>query len=625
VTAPRVAVLLWSWLCLGIAAAAPAPQMTPVFCFESAEFVLDDTPLPEVPNATAVPLTPPGPDAPWVPVSLPDDWYVSRPGVTGIGWYHIVFDLPPPGPYVGQSFFLPRGSSRLSSFFMNGELATTTFIQGDQRAMNWDEPMRFAMSPSLLRPGHNDLYIRVSATANLRPGLSRVYLGPSGKVLVRYFQRWALQVDSLRLFGGAAAVAGILALAFWYRIRTDTVMFWFGLTALGWALIAFPPLGPRFGNQGLLAQVVVFPMRFAYAAPLLIACLRLGGVRLKLVEPALWLFTLGGALIMPFGDEETRATIITVWSGVYLVALVALLGWLIAARIHERTVSFWLLIAAVLIAVVLNVHDYGRWMGWFDYDGPTLAHFHVPLVLAAIGATIVGHQVRAIDAAARANVELEARIVEKTRELEANYQRVREAEQERALAGERRRIMADMHDGVGASLLGVLSMIRAQVPWPRIEGRVNEAILELRLAVDSLEPVEGDFGVVLANVRHRMRETIEDSGVRLVWQVGEVPSVDYLTPRAILTIERIVLETISNALRHARANTITVRTEVDEGGWLRVLILDDGTGFDPATVQRGRGLENMASRAHGLGGRVEIVSDRGGTSVTLGLPLSARV
>src|SRR5258705_1974787 len=50
-----------------------------------------------------------------------------------------------------------------------------------------------------------------------------------------------------------------------------------------------------------------------------------------------------------------------------------------------------------------------------------------------------------------------------------------------------------------------------------------------------LDPVDGDLGVVLGNVRDRMREPIEESGVRLIWEVGELPTV---TPKAILAIPR---------------------------------------------------------------------------------------
>jgi signal transduction histidine kinase len=118
-----------------------------------------------------------------------------------------------------------------------------------------------------------------------------------------------------------------------------------------------------------------------------------------------------------------------------------------------------------------------------------------------------------------------------------------------------------------------------------------------------------------------MRELIEDSGVRFVWQVAELPPIDNLTPRAILSTQRIVLEAIVNALQHARASTITVQTQVDCRGLL-IRVMDDGTGFELAKVRRGRGLANLHNRARSIGAGVEIESSTQlGTSVTLTLPL----
>jgi signal transduction histidine kinase len=605
--------VLLSLAMLEHAAAQIAFRATPVFAFTAADFVLGNS------------LNPPGDGAPWRNVDLPDNWYVTRPGVAGIGWYRVEFEMPP-GPYSIHTLYLPRGSARSCAFFLNGNLVTTTRVQGDARALNWDEPLRFAVSPALLRAGRNVLYARVDAVANLRQGLASFTLGPSEIVLPGYFRRWALQVDSLRMFGGAAFAAALIAFAFWARRRSDAIMLWFGITALAWAFMSVSWFSPRFGNWGLAADVAVFPLRFAYAVPLLVLCLRLTGRRTLLLELSIWGFTLLGAVLMPFANIPRRATIVTTWSAAYLLALIALLAWLAYERARQRSPSLWLLITATGLAVVLNVFDLGRWMGVLDYNNPTLAHFHVPLVLFALGATIVDRHFKAVAAVEQANLELEKRVGEKTREIEASYQQLRAAEDERLLARERSRIMADMHDGVGASLISLLGMIRSgKAEAAAIERRVHEALLELRLAVDSLGSVDGDLAVVLGNVRHRMREAIEESGVRFVWQVGELPLVDYLTPKAILAIQRMLLEAIANALEHAHAQTIAVATRVDHAaGRLLIEVLDDGIGFDAATARRGRGLANLATRARSLGAAVEIESSpRTGTRVALRLPLAA--
>jgi signal transduction histidine kinase len=272
---------------------------------------------------------------------------------------------------------------------------------------------------------------------------------------------------------------------------------------------------------------------------------------------------------------------------------------------------------------LLNAHDFAWWMGWIDYDSLELAHFHIPFVLFAVGATIVDRHFQAVAAVEQARSELEGRVAEKAREIEASYARVEEAERERALARERQRIMADMHDGVGSSLVGLLGAVQSgQAPLPEVERRLHDALQELRLAVDALQSTDGDLNVILGNVRHRMRAAIESSGVDFRWHVGELPQVSSLTPKAVFAIERIVLEALTNSLRHARAHAVTVTTRLDEG-WLQIRVSDDGIGFDEASVMAGRGLENLRQRARGLGGTVEIRSSHGGgTSVTFRLPFS---
>jgi signal transduction histidine kinase len=583
----------------------------PTFDFDIADFVESPSPVP------------PGDNAAWRPVILPDNWYVSHPGKSGRGWYRMSFSMPLP-PFTMTSLYAPRGSARNLAFFLNDKLVTTTGIQADARGLNWDEPMRFAVAPPLFRTGPNVLYARLDATADLRQGLSRISIGSSYDVMPRYFLRYTLQVDSLRMLGGAALFSGLLALGFWNRRRDDDVILWFAIIALVWTLMSVPWFQPRFGQWGIFADLMVFPLRFAYAAPLLIFCLRVAGKRLPTAEIAIWLFTALGAVLIPLGDAALRSTVITVWSVTYLIALVLLLGWLVRTSQHSK--SFWLLAAATALAVALNAHDLARWMGWANYDDLALGHFHVPLILLAIGVSLLEKHFQAVDELARAKAQLEVRVQQKTREIEASYQQLRVVEQERALVTERSRIMADMHDGVGASLLSLLGLLRSgRAVASQIERRVREALLELRLTVDSLEPVDGDLGVVLGNVRHRMREPIEESGVRLFWEVGELPSVDYLNPRAILAIQRIILEAIANALQHAHAVSITVRTDVNlMNGQLLIEVKDDGHGFDPGQALRGRGLDNMRNRARSVGASVELAATNDGTSVRLTLPLAVQ-
>jgi signal transduction histidine kinase len=146
--------------------------------------------------------------------------------------------------------------------------------------------------------------------------------------------------------------------------------------------------------------------------------------------------------------------------------------------------------------------------------------------------------------------------------------------------------------------------------------------MDLRIIIDSLEPVEGDLGVVLGNVRYRMRAAIEHSGVRLVWNVDPLPPLPDLSPEKVLSIQRVLMEALSNALQHSGAKTITVsaRHEASSGG-VFIDIADDGRGFG-AAASGGRGLRNMRARAQRAGFALNVSSSPGGgTVVELVLPV----
>ncbi len=75
---------------------------------------------------------------------------------------------------------------------------------------------------------------------------------------------------------------------------------------------------------------------------------------------------------------------------------------------------------------------------------------------------------------------------------------------------------------------------------------------------------------------------------------------------------RIVSEAFSNAVRHAHPSEITVSLVADDD--LRLIVADDGTGFDWADSNRsaGFGLSNMTHRVEALGGTLTITARAGG-------------
>jgi signal transduction histidine kinase len=203
---------------------------------------------------------------------------------------------------------------------------------------------------------------------------------------------------------------------------------------------------------------------------------------------------------------------------------------------------------------------------------------------------------------------------------------LREVEHEQMLGKERKRLMQDMHDGLGSSLTSAIRSVElGQLTDAQVSQLLNDCMDDLKLAIDSMEPVDADLLLLLATLRFRLEPRIEGAGVALRWEVRDVPTLAWLDPSSALHILRIVQEAVANVLRHTRATEIRVSTG-PAGGGVQVSIEDNGQGFDVDQARAestGRGLRNQARRALAIGGTVTWTSGPQGTRFTLWLPLEA--
>jgi signal transduction histidine kinase len=201
----------------------------------------------------------------------------------------------------------------------------------------------------------------------------------------------------------------------------------------------------------------------------------------------------------------------------------------------------------------------------------------------------------------------------------------RQSEEQAALQ-ERQRIMRDIHDGVGAHLVGLLSMMKKGVaPSEALQEQAHAALDELRMAVDSLQPVNGDLTTVLATLRYRLQPRLEAAGLQVEWAVEALPEMRSLTPTTVLNVQRILLEAFTNVLKHAGASMVRVTARyVDTPDRLELEVQDDGTGIPEARSRiSGHGLGNMRARAQSISASISIEPAKPhGTCVKLALLLS---
>lgn len=190
--------------------------------------------------------------------------------------------------------------------------------------------------------------------------------------------------------------------------------------------------------------------------------------------------------------------------------------------------------------------------------------------------------------------------------------------------GERKRIAAELHDGLGQALLVIrntaaLGLEAAEPGEHAVLGEIASvsamAIDEVRAIAYKLRPQELDRLGLSRSIEAMVRRAGESTDVRFDVLVDPIDGA--VSEENEIALYRIVQEAVSNVVRHARATRASVHVLVDEGA-IRVTVADDGVGFDRAD---GFGLSGMTERARMLGARLEVTSASGrGTTVRVVVP-----
>jgi len=203
-------------------------------------------------------------------------------------------------------------------------------------------------------------------------------------------------------------------------------------------------------------------------------------------------------------------------------------------------------------------------------------------------------------------------------------------------AHERERIARTLHDTFLQSvqalvlrmhvLMGRLpadSGARSEVE--NVLARAEDVIEEGRQRVRQLRVPGVRHGCLLQALAEAGRDLAGSSGARFEQQVtGKARELDPEIEDELFTIGR---EALSNAFRHARATRVTLALDYGARG-LRVTVSDDGNGIPPDILASGArpghwGLPGMRERAHLAGGTLEIDSTPGGTTVSIGIPVTS--
>lgn len=199
---------------------------------------------------------------------------------------------------------------------------------------------------------------------------------------------------------------------------------------------------------------------------------------------------------------------------------------------------------------------------------------------------------------------------------------------------ERKRIAADLHDGVGQLFSAVRMNLSSLMERMVLTNTDQQVLAEKTLAMvdESCKEVRSIAHQMMPNIllKTGLASAIKDFVNKIDSQHLKINMQAYgleerLDNNVEIVLYRVVQECLNNVIKHARASRLDINITREDGD-ISVTIEDNGIGFNTADKLKfeGIGLKNIITRVKYLKGSVDISSDQNkGTLVAIYIPLMA--
>ncbi len=529
-------------------------------------------------------------------------------------WFR--FNLDRPAYDLRYSLYFWRFNLSLTVFF-NGMEVGGSPVRSVRETVSWNRPLLVEIQPGNWAANDNQVTLRLHRSVwggNLAP----VLFGESNQIHELWSARMLRQVEINQTLLAFGLSLSLITCILWLVRRQDTVYLWLSGIGLSWSVVT-------------THMVIQFsPILYEYWLPLVhgaidicIFCMygfigRVANVKKRFRENLLlaWtLFAVAGHFLV---SHENFFLLAYSFHLVGTFALLAIVVRVTFEALRKRQLEAIIITVAMLTQIGLFVHNMflmffapvERWEGAMFY-----AHFGVPLLLVVFAFTLLIRFINALSMAETLNRELESKVEKSRRVIENSFAERRVLELNQAAEQERLKIYRDLHDDVGSKLLSIVHAGREN----KLGDMARSALESLRQSVSRANNPDQLLSAFLQDIREETELRLQGSGHVVEWQQpGSITESVVPSVRAF-NLNRIFKELVSNIIRHAGADKVSVLLH-NEGNQWTFSIRDNGRGFD-LDGAHGNGVNNINSRANEIDAGIDWQSDSSGTLVTLRLAI----
>lgn len=567
-------------------------------------------------------------------MTLPDRWDARWSGVDGIAWYRIDWtaSCATTTDLLGAAF---SSVNMAGAIHLNDSLLWRDANMVEPLSRSWNMPRAFLLPPAAVKSGTNTFWIQVIGNADQGAGMGWVRIGPWLQTLAyaeeqRLYRRQLPAANML-----ITATLGIFFFMLWLLRRQEQAYGWYAFSSMAWVMVGCNTIVTEtpwpFTSTLAWSRWITWWLA-AYVGAFCMFLWQFGGLVRRWRVRAL---SVGGVLTtvaMLFFPPAAIAYATPVVFFLCVAIVLAVCVQFIVHALRTRQVEHLLLATCCVGFLAPTIHDALLIIGVLGERTPWTP---VTALIITLGMSLVlaGHFTRTLRQVERFNDELEGQIRLARDDLAHTMRREHALELDKALLSERMSVANDLHDSLGSSLVRSVALVERSG-----SGLQHHHYLSMFKSLrDDLRQIVDTHGSAsaavpdtpaqwLAPIRHRFGRLFDEMGVHGQWQTPPVWPVG-LSARQALGLTRLLEEALTNVVKHSRARALEVLVEATDAdgerpAGMRLLVQDDGVGFDVALLQHalgGLGLNSMLARITRLGGTMQIESSGQGTKLVFWL------